>query len=270
MGDSAGPRVAADHDTEGCVLAYLARLLEARSVEQAWALHTEQMARHGFDRVIYSFASLPGDVDVLADTLILSNHPRSFLDPFLAEGWWRQPLFLTHADKTGMAAVPWRVTPGMAVSLHNLRALAFRASHGVVAGYTLSFRAVTPQGRAGTGLCARAGLDQDAVDRIWARHGPTVKLMNTAFHLRVTALPIRLPGRRLTRRQREVLAWMGDGKSVRDVAVLTGLRPGTVEKHLALARAALGVQTTAQAVLKAAMLNQLFRRPPRPDAPRRG
>ncbi|MFO7771946.1 MAG: LuxR family transcriptional regulator, partial [Roseovarius gahaiensis] len=32
----------------------------------------------------------------------------------------------------------------------------------------------------------------------------------------------------------------------------------TVEKHLRLARQALGVETTAQAVLKAALQNQMF------------
>ena len=37
-----------------------------------------------------------------------------------------------------------------------------------------------------------------------------------------------------------------------------GLTPATVEKHLRLARQALSVETTAQAVLKAAFQNQIF------------
>ena len=39
---------------------------------------------------------------------------------------------------------------------------------------------------------------------------------------------------------------------------LMGLTPATVEKHLRLAREALDVETTAQAVLKAAFYNQMF------------
>jgi LuxR family transcriptional regulator len=62
----------------------------------------------------------------------------------------------------------------------------------------------------------------------------------------------------LTARQREVLGWVGDGKTVQDIALLIGLTPATVEKHLRLARAALNVETTAQAVLKAAFQNQIF------------
>jgi len=67
-----------------------------------------------------------------------------------------------------------------------------------------------------------------------------------------------VPRRPLTRRQREVLEWVGDGKTVQDIALLMGLTPATVEKHLRLAREALEVGTTAQAVLKASYQNQIF------------
>lgn len=45
---------------------------------------------------------------------------------------------------------------------------------------------------------------------------------------------------------------------MQDIALLLGLTPATAEKHLRLARAALNVETTAQAVLKAAFQNQIF------------
>ena len=50
----------------------------------------------------------------------------------------------------------------------------------------------------------------------------------------------------------------GDGKTTQDIAFLLGLTAATVEKHLRLAREALDVDTTAQAVLKAAFYNQMF------------
>jgi LuxR family transcriptional regulator len=64
--------------------------------------------------------------------------------------------------------------------------------------------------------------------------------------------------RNLTKRQREVLECVGDGKTTQDTAMILGLTPATVEKHLRLAREALDVDTTAQAVLKAAFYNQMF------------
>ncbi len=45
---------------------------------------------------------------------------------------------------------------------------------------------------------------------------------------------------------------------MQDTALLMGLTSATVEKHLRLAREALAVETTAQAVLKAAFANQMF------------
>jgi len=81
--------------------------------------------------------------------------------------------------------------------------------------------------------------------------------MNNVMHLKLLTLPYS-GARQLTKRQREVLQWVGDGKTTQDIAVLLELTPATVEKHLRLAREALDVETTAQAVLKAAFYNQMF------------
>ncbi len=71
-------------------------------------------------------------------------------------------------------------------------------------------------------------------------------------------MPYVPPNRALTKRQREALEWVGDGKTTQDIAVLLGLTTATVDKHLRLARESLSVETTAQAVLKAALHNQIF------------
>ncbi len=62
----------------------------------------------------------------------------------------------------------------------------------------------------------------------------------------------------LTGRQREILEWIADGKSMQDVCILTGLSLSTVEKYLRRARDELGVETTAQAVAKVSFFNQLY------------
>lgn len=61
-----------------------------------------------------------------------------------------------------------------------------------------------------------------------------------------------------TPRQREVLEWTSAGKTVAEVATILGLTPATVEKHLRLARDALDAGSTAQAILKAHVTNQIF------------
>ena len=71
-------------------------------------------------------------------------------------------------------------------------------------------------------------------------------------------MPLPAPRVVLTERQREVLDWVADGKSLQDVCIIMGLSLSAVEKHLAKARELLSVETTAQAVAKLAFLNQLF------------
>jgi DNA-binding CsgD family transcriptional regulator len=56
----------------------------------------------------------------------------------------------------------------------------------------------------------------------------------------------------LTRREREVLGWLGAGKTNRDIAAIVGASPRTVEKHLEHIYQKLGVETRTAAVMRVA------------------
>ncbi len=62
------------------------------------------------------------------------------------------------------------------------------------------------------------------------------------------------PPPRLSPREREVLAWIGEGKEVPDIAIITGLSEHTVRTYLKSARLKLECGTRAQAVVKAERL----------------
>ena len=136
----------------------------------------------------------------------------------------------------------------------------FNKSMGVVAGYTVSFNSVSMRSKGAISLSAQNGprASQAEVDAVWQEHGEDILLMNNVAHLKILTLPFNPPNRALTKRQREALQWVGDGKTTQDIALLMGLTSATVEKHLRLAREALSVETTAQAVLKASLHNQMF------------
>lgn len=138
------------------------------------------------------------------------------------------------------------------------RVLDFNYSMGVKAGYTISFKSVSARSKGAIALTARRDMSQDDIDAVWDEHGRDIHLMNNVAHLKILTLPYTAPNRGLTNRQREALEWVGDGKTMQDIALLMGLTSATVEKHLRLAREALAVETTAQAVLKAAFANQMF------------
>lgn len=242
------------------VAAHLDALLHAGAIEQAWRLHCDAMAAFDFDRLIYGFTRFrsPRSLGHPDDLLVLSNMDRRFIRSFIGERLFEKAPMVRLAS-LNIGACSWRWVRENEASLdEGQREVAeFSKSWGVVAGYTISFPEVSIRSRGAIGLAARPGLSQAMVDAGWAIHGRTVHLLNTAFHLKATSLPY-TPENPLTPRQREVLEWVADGKTIQDIAQILGLTPATVEKHLRLAREALGVDTTAQALLKASQKNQIF------------
>ena len=168
------------------------------------------------------------------------------------------PMLRWALSNTGSAT--WRRVHLVASSLRKPErdVLAFNRHMGVVAGATISFGVTPPCGRALISLTARAGLSQDDVDAIWDRDGRIIELLNRVAHLRIATLPRTQFARELTPRQREVLQLVGAGKTAPEIAGLMGISPVTIEKHLKLAREQLGADTSAQAVLKAAIQSQIF------------
>ena len=128
----------------------------------------------------------------------------------------------------------------------------------VTAGYSISFKSISPRAKGAIALTAHPEMTQAEADEVWAAHGDEILVMNNICHLKIMTLPYSAPSRTLTKRQKEALEWVGDGKTTQDIALLMGLTQATVEKHLRLARESLNVETTAQAVLKAALQNQMF------------
>lgn len=247
------------------VLSELRRMTATPSIEAAWALLQEQMAAFGLDRILYATTRFRAGVGRIMETdvhdaLILTNHARAYMDDFIGKGYYFQaPTVRWVAENTG--AISWRHTARAyaegTLSESERRVVAFNAEHGITAGYTLSFHEVSSRAAGGVGLSSSA-MDQDAVDALWAKSGQAIEVMNAVAHLKFNDLPYEGHDRSLTSRQREVLEMVADGKTVQDIALLIERKAATVEKHLRLAREALEVETTAQAILKASMQNQFF------------
>ena len=244
------------------ILDYLELITNAKTVEELWGFHTEQMGSFGFDRLIYGFTRYKTTTSLgdPQDWVILTNQSSEYMEAFLDGG------LVTHAPMVHWAlendgACSWRVINDMRhsniLTAEEREVLAFNEKMDVVAGYTISFRSVSERTKGAVALTARAGVTQAQVDAIWSKHGREIHIANNVMHLKFLTLPYS-GQRQLTRRQREVLQWVGDGKTTQDIAILLGLTPATVEKHLRLAREALDVETTAQAVLKAAFFNQML------------
>ncbi|MFG5381959.1 autoinducer binding domain-containing protein [Yoonia sp. R2-816] len=240
----------------------LDRLTNARTVEELWDLHTKQMETYGFDRLMYGYtryrtSSSLGDPQ---DWVLLSTQSPEYMKVFFDEGfYYHAPMLKWALANDGACSWRWMMDMSRVDNLtpSEMRVMEFNKQMNVTAGYTISFRSISERTKAAIALTAKAGLTQDAVEQTWAKHGDEIIVMNNVMHLKLLTLPY-TGERSLTKRQREVLQWVGDGKTTQDIAILLELTPATIEKHLRLAREALDVETTAQAVLKAAFYNQMF------------
>ena len=241
---------------------YLNAVAHAPTAEALWDLHSRKMASFGFDRVIYGFtryrtSSSLGDPQ---DWMLLTNQSPEYMRHFVDDAhYFHAPMLKWALENDGACSWSWLaqqirengLTPAQ------MRMLEFNQRMGVVAGYTISFRSLSMRAKGATALTAKPGMTQADVDALWADRGDEILLMNNVAHLKVLTLPY-TGNRSLTKRQREVLECVGDGKTTQDTADILGLTPATVEKHLRLARESLDVDTTAQAVLKASFQNQMF------------
>ncbi len=245
------------------ILDYVERVTALSEMQDIWSYHKEVMATYGFNRVLYGFTRFRTERSLgdPQDLLVLSNHDRAYIRPFLDEGLYlNAPMTLWALNNVGVSS--WRQTDEMvsdgSMNDSSSRIWEFNKRHGLGAGYTVSFKTNSKRSKGAISLTSVPALSFDEADRIWAEHGRELEAMSNILHLRLSSLPNPDTGRSLTTRQRQALEWVGDGKTTAEIAAIMGLTSATIEKHLRLAREALDVSTTAQAVLKAAFLNQIY------------
>lgn len=235
-------------------------ILYASTVAEVWDCLLSRLMELGFHHALYGFTRFHtssgfGDDK---DHLFLTNFGSDYMQGYFLDGRYRHaPMVRWSVENTG--ACPWSWIRDNIDSFNDQEreVVAFNQSLGVTSGYTIAFPHSLKRAKGAIGMCLEPHVGtQEEADDIWARHGDELELICGVAHLKLISLP--LPKRILTKRQREVLEWIGDGKTVADTAQIMGLNKATVEKHLRLARESLSVDTTAQAVLKASMHNQIF------------
>ena len=240
----------------------MASIVWADGVDTAWTDLLAYLDGLGFDRVMYAATHFQGGRGLgdAHDALILSNYSDRFLRDYVDGGLFRKAPVVRWAARN-VGAISWGPITEAAqaglLSPEEAEVVAYNQRHGARAGYAVSFPRSSSRSAAGIGL-GTTRMDQAGVDALWAERGAEVQTVTAAAHLKFIALPHDGRLSVLTPRQREVLELVADGKTVSDVAAILERTSATVEKHLRLAREALNVDTTAQAIMKASLQNQFF------------
>jgi len=243
----------------------LSKIVQAATVDELWRTWLLSMEAYGFQRVMYGLTRFPtglmsGDPK---DFFILTNFCKNYVSGFIESKLFIDAPMLRWALEN-VGAKSWNHLQDLKnqglLTPSDLRVIQFNHSFRIIAGYTISFPLNSDYGRAAVSLSGGKNVTQDAVDANWELHGEKIMLINQVAHLKVLTLPhATFSGQNLTKRQCEVLQWVSDGKTTQDIAILMDVSKATVEKHLRLAREVMGVETTAQAVLRMAYQNQIFR-----------
>ncbi|PRX37735.1 LuxR family transcriptional regulator [Meinhardsimonia xiamenensis] len=243
------------------MLEQLERIIHATEIEGIWRRHCQLMEQYGFDRLFFGMtkARTAEGLGAPEDFLILSSHEDSYARRYIGDGLYlRAPMARWAMSNVGACSWSWVERNAHLLTPEEREVLAFNRAHGVRAGYTLSFPDLSSRCKGVMALAAPPHVSQAEVDMIWRRHGRRLWVLNNVLYLKLYHMPYPCNRRKLSHRQREVLEWVGEGKTLQDIAQIMGIGVATVEKHLRLAREKLGVQTTAQALLKASFENQIF------------
>jgi LuxR family transcriptional regulator len=181
------------------------------------------------------------------------------MEKFIETGmYFNAPMVKWAAENVGACSWNWMEQHADALTDTERTVVEYNKSMGITAGYSISFKEISSRSKGAIGLVAKRGMSQNEVDALWVSEGRGIIQMNNVAHLKMTTFPFPTLRRPLTKRQREALEWVADGKTTQDIATIMGLTQPTIEKHLRLAREVLDVETTAQAVLKASYQNQIF------------
>lgn len=250
----------------------LNRIVAAADVETAWSALVECVGERGLPVVVYGLTHRakaggngPGAefrFGRLGDALILSTIPGEVMEA-MAEAMANSPMtrFVGASSGTLLWSRVLEEEAAGRLGAAEIEAMRRHRARGFAAGVTISFATGSCRSRAGLSLVAAPGISQQEVDRLWARLGPEIEILAQVFHQRIATLPLPVPGARITPRQAEVLGWVAEGKSTAEIGRILGLSQATVEKHLRLAREALGAATTAQALVRLARHNAILAAP---------
>jgi len=221
----------------------------ASSQEEVFALFQKALKALGYDSVVYSLLTDHPSIGRKAGHGVMGNYPADWMDYYLAKGYFAKDPIPKHAFTTA-AAYTWdHVVETCSISSRQKRLMdeaqeAKLLSGAAVAIYGPNFEV------AGVGIASSIGGVEPSRDTL-----SVIRALSHQFHLAYSQfdLPLTLPPRQvhLTHREREVLSFSAEGKSIAAIAAILSIAYDTVNFHLKNVYAKLDVSTRQAAVVKA-------------------
>ena len=245
-------------DSEGSAVAVVDELhaiLSADDTSRAWTAFLDAVERRGFPHAVYGMTTGADRPDLgREDQLtVLHNMAQDWADALIHDRLFERSPVVRWA-RANVGLVGWGQ---MRDGAHGGPLARLNREYGITAGFTIGFPPASLGDRAVMCLIAEPGAPQGRANMAVLRHRRELEALAQSLHLRVLTLPRETVGAMLNHRHYEVLALIGSGLSVAETADAIGRTAKAVEKRLAEARRILKAGSTAEAILRAADLNQI-------------
>jgi DNA-binding CsgD family transcriptional regulator len=230
---------------------FIARTNRASSQEEVFALFRQALKHLGYDSVVYSLLTDHPSIGRKAGHGVIGNYPKDWMNYYMANGYFAKDPIPKHAFTT-TAAYTWdHVVETCAISRGQRRLMreaeeAKLLSGAAVAIYGPNFEV------AGVGI-ASDGPVQPSADTL-----SVIRALSHQFHLAYSQfdLPRAQPLKHvyLTPREKEILSYSAEGKSIPAIGAILSISDNTVLFHLKNIYGKLDVSTRQTAVVKAIRL----------------
>jgi DNA-binding CsgD family transcriptional regulator len=224
----------------------------ASSQEEVFSLFRRALGDLGYDSVVYSLLTDHPSIGRKAGHGVMGNYPTDWMEYYMTRGYFTQDPIPKHAFSTSAAYTWEHVVETCNISAKQKRLMceaeeARLKSGAAVAIYGPNFEV------AGVGIASSTGGVKPSPDTL-----AVIRALSHQFHLAYSQFDLprgeRQPQVHLTRREREVLLFSAEGKSIAAIAAILSLSDNTVNFHLKNVYAKLDVSTRQTAVVKAIRL----------------
>lgn len=241
---------------------YFESIIDATDEPQASRAFFLALAELGFENALYMARfHVPLPSAVIRDQTAIHASFAPTLTAEMTHAGWQAPWAewtLQHRGDAALASMHPALQTGDVAQAADMPAVAALIRAGLTAGRVVSMHEPALRSQGFVLLLSAAGTSHDGAEALWQQTWRNARSLCWTVHMKVTELRQLSLKDELTPRQRQVLEWSSAGKTVSEIATIIGVTPATVEKHLRLAREVLGADTTAHAVLKAYISQQIF------------
>ncbi len=240
-----------DKERTNRLLDFSEKLTNAATVDLAWSLYSDALAKLGAKSAVYGFFPKTVGRSIASEVVAMSSHREEFNELYLDEGYIDHDPFAQYAMTEDHRPISWR--DPRAKQFQTEKSEFFQNAmidFGMNYGITIPVRDASNWKLGGTGVCFEAGSDKEG-DEIVARVTPLVESAAMLFHSRVQEGDMMRQFFPLSVREKECLHWVAAGLTNKEIAFRLSLSDKTVELHVKNAAKRLNARNRTHAVSRA-------------------